>query len=402
MSPLDRPTEAEISRWRSDTPGTAFRTHLNNAGASLCPEPVLQSVERHLRLESEIGGYEAAAAVAGDVDRAYVDTAALIGARPHNIAMVASATAAFSQAMSAFDFVRDDVIVTSSADYVSNQLMFLSLARRLGVRVERAADAPEGGVDPESVRSLVERHAPRLVALTWVPTNSGLVQPAADVGAVCASAGVPFLLDACQALGQLPVDVAALRCDYLSTTARKFLRGPRGIGFLFVSDAMLAKGAHPLLVDMRGATWTERDAFALADGARRFEQWEVPYALLLGLGAAARYALDAGVERTAARARALAALVRACVSAIPGARSLDRGAQLSAIAAFEFAGRDAGQLMLDLRARGINTTAQSRGDALVDFDALGAQSSLRVSPHYFNTEGEITMLEAALRDLLTA
>ena len=399
---MDRPTEAEIARWRSDTPGTAFRTHLNNAGASLCPAPVLQSVERHLRLESEIGGYEAAAAVAGDVDRAYADTAALIGARPHNVAMVASATAAFSQAMSAFDFVRNDVIVTSSADYVSNQLMFLSLARRVGVRVERAADAPEGGVDPESVRSLVERHAPRLVALTWVPTNSGLVQPAADVGAVCASAGVPFLLDACQALGQLPVDVAALRCDYLSTTARKFLRGPRGIGFLFVSDAMLAKGAHPLLVDMRGATWTERDAFALADGARRFEQWEVPYALLLGLGAAARYALDAGVERTAARARALAALVRARVSAIPGARSLDRGARLSAIAAFEFAGRDAGRLMLDLRARGINTTAQSRGDALVDFDALGAQSSLRVSPHYFNTEGEITMLEAALRDLLTS
>lgn len=394
--------DAEIVRWRRETPGTASRTHLNNAGASLMPGAVVAAIEEHLHLESTIGGYEAAAAAAGAVERAYAGVATIVGAAPRNIAIVASATAAFAQAMSAFDFARGDVIVTSTADYVSNQLMFLSLAARLGVRVERAADLPEGGVDPGAVRALVRSHRPKLVALTWVPTNTGLVQAAAPVGAVCAEEGVPFLLDACQAMGQLPIDVASLKCDFLSTTARKFLRGPRGIGFLYVSDAALARGAYPLLVDMRGAEWTSGDAFALADGARRFEQWELPCALVLGLGAAARYALEAGVERTGARAHALAAEARERLAQVPGVHALDRGAHLSAIAAFACAGRDAHDVVLALRARGINTSSHARGDALLDLDRKGATSSLRVSPHYFNTREELDLLAEALRDVMGA
>lgn len=400
MSGLDLPTDLEVEGWRRDTPGTRHRTHLNNAGASLSPAPVLQAVDAHLHLESEIGGYEAAALAEPAIDQAYADVAALVGTHPRNIAIVSSATAAYAQALSAFDFSPGDVIVTSAADYVSNQLMFLSLAARRGVQVRRAADAPAGGVDPDSVRALVERERPTLVSLTWVPTNSGLVQPAADIGAICRASDVPFLLDACQATGQLPVDVAALQCDFLAATARKFLRGPRGIGFLYVADRALARGAHPLLVDMRGAEWTADDRFALYDGARRFEQWEMPGALVLGLGAAARYALDIGVERGARRAHRLAALARTRLATIPGMRPLDRGANLSAIAAFECKSRDSRQLMLALRERGINTSAQSRGDALIDFDRHGAASSLRVSPHYFNTEAEIALLESALRELL--
>ncbi|HLA91311.1 MAG TPA: aminotransferase class V-fold PLP-dependent enzyme [Gemmatimonadaceae bacterium] len=395
-------TDDEVTRWRADTPGAASRVHLNNAGASLVPRPVVAAIETHLRLESELGGYEAAASAAGAVERAYADIAALVGAEPRNVAVTASATAAFAGALAAFDFAPGDVIVTTQADYISNQLMFLSLARRLGVRVARAADLGEGGVDPDAVRALLRSERPRLVAVSWVPTNTGLVQRAADVGAVCEAEGVPYLLDACQAVGQLPVDLRALRCDFLSATARKFLRGPRGIGFLVVSDRALARGVHPLLVDMRGAAWTAADAFVLADDARRFEQWEFAYALVLGLGAAARYAFDAGVERTGARAHGLAAEARRRLPAIPGVRALDRGAALSAIAAFECAARAAGDVMLALRARGINTTAQSRHDALIDLDRKGAKTSLRVSPHYFNTTGELDTLEGALRDVLAS
>ena len=394
--------DVDVIRWRLDTPGAASRTHLNNAGASLMPEPVVAAVAEHLRLETSIGGYEAAAEAAPAIERTYADVAELVGAAPQNIAILSSATAAFAQALSSFDFARGDVIVTSTADYISNQLMFLSLAARLGVRVERAGDLREGGVDPDAVRALVRRHRPRLVALTWVPTNTGLVQPAALVGTVCEEAGVPFLLDACQAVGQLPIRMGALKCDFLSATARKFLRGPRGIGFLCVSDAALARGAYPLLVDMRGASWTAGDAFELAAGARRFEQWESACALVLGLGAAARYALDAGVERTSMRAHALARETRKRLAGISGVRTLDHGAHLSAIAAFECAGRDGADVMLALRARGINTSAQSRGDALLDLDRKGASSLLRVSPHYFNTIEELDALEGALRELMRA
>ena len=179
-----------------------------------------------------------------------------------------------------------DVILTSRCDYTSNQLHYLSLARRHGVRVVRAADLPEGGVDPDSVKALARRARPRLVALSWVPTNSGLVQDVVSVGEVCESMGLCYLVDACQAAGQIPIDVAALRCDFLSATARKFLRGPRGIGFLYVSERALTRGDHPLYVDMRGATWTAPDDLSLVNDARRFEDWEFPYALVLGLGAA--------------------------------------------------------------------------------------------------------------------
>src|ERR1041384_228765 len=300
---------SDLARWRAETPGCAERIHLNNAGASLMPRPVLDAITAHLDQESRLGGYEAADAAAAQIDATYQAVAELIKTAPHNIALVENATVGFAQALSAFDFRPGDVIVTSRADYVSNQLMFLSLGARYGAVGRRAADLPEGGVDPDSVRTMVNDRRPRLVALTWVPTSSGLVQDVAAVGAVCETAGVPYLIDACQALGQLPIDVAALHCDYLSTTARKFLRGPRGIGFLYVSDRALARGDHPLLVDMRGADWTGPDLFQLVDGARRFENWETACALVLGLGAAARYSLQVGAAGSE-RASTLAAGLR--------------------------------------------------------------------------------------------
>src|SRR4030095_11623303 len=111
----------------------------------------------------------------------------------------------------------------------------------------------------------------------------------AAIGAACAERGVPFVLDACQAIGQIPIDVGALGCDFLAASARKFLRGPRGIGFLYVSDAALARGVEPLFVDIQGVTWTARDAYEAVADARRFENWEFAHALVLGMGAAARY-----------------------------------------------------------------------------------------------------------------
>jgi selenocysteine lyase/cysteine desulfurase len=231
-----------------------------------------------------------------------------------------------------------------------------------------------------------------------VPTNSGLVQPVEAVGEICEAAGVPYLVDACQAVGQVPIDVAHLRCDFLAATARKFLRGPRGIGFLYVSDRALERGAHPLLLDMRGARWTDADRFELVEDARRFENWEFAYALVLGLGAAARYALEAGVEETGARARRLAALCREQLAASPALRVLDRGPELCAIVTVEVRGREAGEVVLSLRRRGINTSAALRSSAVIDMDSKHATSAVRISPHYYNTEEEIDSVVRALAE----
>jgi selenocysteine lyase/cysteine desulfurase len=385
--------------WRRDTAAaSAGRIHLNNAGAALMPQPVVEAVSDHLRLEAHIGGYEAADAGAAAIHGAYEDVARLIGARPRNVAFVENATAAYAQALSSFDFAAGDVILTSESDYVSNQLAFLSLARRTGVRLVRAADLPEGGVDPQSVRELIRSEAPRLVAITWVPTNSGLVQPVREIGALCRDAGVPYLVDACQAVGQIEVDVADLHCDFLSATARKFLRGPRGAGFLYVADAALDRGDAPLFIDLRGARWTGPDNYELEPSARRFENWEFAWALMIGMGAAARYALDVGVAGAGAWAAHLAADTRERLAGLPGARVLDRGERLCAITTVEFAGHDAATIVERLREQAINTSAARREFAVIDMDRKGAESALRISPHYFNDLRDIETLVSALEE----
>jgi selenocysteine lyase/cysteine desulfurase len=386
---------------RETAAAMAGRIHLNNAGSSLMPNPVFDTILKHLALEHEIGGYEAADAAASDIEQAYQHVAALIGAARASIAVVENATVAFGLALSALDFRTDDIILTTRNDYISNQLMYLSLAARQGVRVVRAADLPEGGVDPDSIRALVREHRPRVVALTWVPTNSGLVQDVHAVGRVCAEEDVPYIVDACQAVGQIPIDVASLHCDFLSATARKFLRGPRGIGFLYVSERALARNLHPLLIDMRGAEWTAENTYQLAPDARRFENWEFAYALLLGMGEAARYAQSVGVERAGEYAAGLAAYLRDRLGQMRGVRVLDRGARRCAIVTAEFESTPAHEIMARLREQAINTGATLRKWAVIDMADKDAANALRVSPHYYNTRKEIDITLSALEEFVT-
>jgi selenocysteine lyase/cysteine desulfurase len=252
----------------------------------------------------------------------------------------------------------------------------LSLARRHGVVVHRAADLATGGADPQSVQDLLRGKRVRLLAVTWVPTNSGLMQPVEALGQIAEASGVPYVVDACQAIGQIPIDIFKLKCDFLSATARKFLRGPRGIGLLYVSDRALKRGDFPLYIDMRGADWISADIFQPAPDARRFENWEFPYSLVLGLGEAARNALAVGIERGGGRARQLAAELRDKLKAVPGIRVLDRGNQLAAIVTIEVAGWNATELSKLLRKRSINTSASLRAYAVIDMDEKRAASAL--------------------------
>jgi selenocysteine lyase/cysteine desulfurase len=393
--------DARLGQWRADTPGCNSRIHLNNAGAALMPTPVLRSTIAHLELEANLGGYEAADACAAQIEQCYEDLAALLNAAPRNVAVVANATAGFIQALSTIDFKPGDTIVTSRCDYTSNQIQYLALKKRLGVSVLHASDLPEGGVDPDSVRDLAKQHRCRLVAISWVPTNSGLVQDVQSVGRICREFDTPYLVDACQAAGQIPMDVTQLGCDYLSFTARKFLRGPRGIGGLFVSDRALQRGDYPLFVDMRGARWLAGDQIEIESTARRFEDWEFPYALVLGQGAAVRYALDVGIDAAQARAWQLAAQARACLETIDGVQVLDRGRLRCAIVTASIRGWHASDAVKELARRGINTSASLREYGIIDFDDRGIDSAVRISPHYYNTTDEIEQLAAAVGELVS-
>jgi selenocysteine lyase/cysteine desulfurase len=390
----------DIGRLRAETPGCEHRIHLNNAGSSLMPLPVITALRDHIDLESRIGGYEAEAARADALTAAYAAVAQLIGAQQRNIAMTESATVSYIQALSSIPLENGDVILTTQNDYISNQLQFLSLQKRLGVRVVRAPDSAGGGVDVFMMPDLIRRLQPKIVCVTHVPTNSGLVQDVAAIGAVCRAEGVWYLVDACQSVGQMRVDVNDIGCDFLSATSRKFLRGPRGAGFLFVSDRVLDAGLEPLFIDMRGADWTAADAYRPASDARRFETWEFAWALVLGTGTAASYANDLGLDNIRHRVRMLAGRLREGVSRLDGVRVLDRGPECCAIVSVWLGGRNPAEVMRTLRARSINTTAQIRAYAVIDYDAKGVDASLRLSPHYFNTEDEIDRALAELEDML--
>jgi len=374
---------------RADTPACAHKIHLNNAGASFQPAPVLAAVQRHLELESQLGGYEAGDAKAAEVAGFYTAVARLLHAQPRNIAFAASATDAYAKALSSIPWCVGDVVLTTENDYSSNQIAFLALQKRLGVRLIRARDLPSGGVDVEDFDRLMRQYRPVLAAVTHVPTNSGLVQPVEAIGEICRELEVWYLVDACQSAGQMNLDVAKIGCDFLTATMRKYLRGPRGTGFLFASDRVLEAGLELLLPDMRSADWTGADEYRTADTARRFEYWEMPIALLLGSKVAVDYALDVGLDFAETRINQLALLTRQLLSELPGVRVLDEGTHLCGIVTAQAKHWESKVLMEKLQAANINCRLSPRVAAQIDFSRKGVDWALRVSPHYYNTEEEI-------------
>ena len=391
-----------IQRIRYETPGCEDCIHLNNAGSALMPEPVIRAIHDHITLESRIGGYEAAEARHNAVQAAYQSVAELVGTQPENIAFTENATASYIQALSSIPFERDDVILTTRNDYASNQIQFLSLQARMGVQVLRAPDGIEGGVDVQAMADLIRRHRPKLVCVTHVPTNSGLVQNVGAVGSACRDEGVLYLVDACQSIGQMPIDVHELGCDFLSASSRKYLRGPRGAGLLYVSDRVLEQGLEPLFIDMRGADWIAEDRYRAARDAKRFENWEFAWALVLATGEAARYATAIGLDSIRGRVRALAGRLRAALHTIDKVRVLDHGRELCGIVSACVDGWKPDELVVALRDRQINTSAQLRIYAVIDYDEKGVTAALRMSPHYYNTEEEIDRTVSAIRELLLA
>jgi selenocysteine lyase/cysteine desulfurase len=296
---------------------------------------------------------------------------------------------AYLQALSSVPFRPGEVILTTRNDYVSNQIQLLALQKRFGIRLIRAPDRPEGGVDPSAMADLIRRHHPALVCVTQVPTNSGLVQEVEAIGAACREADCLYLVDACQSAGQMPLDVERIGCDFMSVTFRKYLRGPRGTGFLYVSDRALDRGLEPLFIDLRGAEWITSDSYRPVDDARRFETWESAWAMVLGAGEAARYALAVGLEAIQQRVRLLAGHLRQRLSMLNAVQILDRGTELCGIVSLTIRGWEPEVLARRLRERGIIVHPQRRAFAIIDCDDKKVSGSLRISPHYFNTDEEI-------------
>ncbi len=390
----------DVERARRETPGCGYVTHLNNAGSSLPPRPVLDAVIGHLELESRIGGYEAHAENEEAIERFYGAAAELIGAERDEIAFCPSATRAWDMVFYAFRFERGDRILTSVADYISNYLAYRQVAARTGVEVVTMPNDEHGQVSVDALRDSVDERT-KLVAITHVPTNSGLVNPAAEIGAITRDAGVPYLVDACQSIGQMPVDVDAIGCDALSATGRKYLRGPRGTGFLYVRSTLLER-LEPPLIDMRAADWVAPDRYLLRGDGRRFEEWEQGYAGKVGLARAIDYALEWGVEKTWDRVHALGERLRALLTEIDGVSVYDPGARRCGIVTFAVAGRHADEMKQALARDSINVTVADTGSAVIDATERDLPDLVRASVHYFNSDEELERAVDCVRDAARA
>ncbi len=380
----------DIERLRAETPGCAHVTHFNNAGSSLPPEAVLDAVVDHLQREAEIGGYEAAAERSDRLEHTYDALARLVGAERDEIAVIENATRAWDMAFYAFPFSPGDRILTGRAEYASNWIALRQVADRTGAVIEVVPDDEVGQFDVAALERMLDERV-KLVSLVHVPTQGGLVNPAAEVGRVTRAAGVPLLLDACQSVGQVPLDVDELGCDILSATGRKFLRGPRATGFLYVRRPLLEQLEPPFL-DMHAAEWQPDGSYAIRNDARRFENWETYFAGKIGLGVAADYALALGVDAIWERVRALGATLRARLAELPGVSVRDHGRVLGAIVTFTVDGRSAAEVQQALARRNVNVSISEAAAARLDLDPRGITALIRASVHYFNTEAEIDLL----------
>lgn len=390
-------TDEEISRFRSETPGCAHVVHFNHSGASLMPQAVVDATNSHTLLEAEIGGYEAEDAARERFLAVYDSVARLLNASPGEIALVENATRAWDMAFYAIPFNPGDVILTSVAEYASNVISFLQIAKR-GVTVDVVPNDEHGQISIESLGAMLDSRV-KLVALTHMPTSGGLLQPAAEVGKLARENGSYFLLDACQTAGQLPLDVEALQCDFLSATSRKFLRGPRGVGFLYVREEVIEQIEPPML-DLHAAEWTSMDGYRIRPDAKRFENWEKNYANHLGMGVAIDYALAAGPGRIWAQVERNAGLLRDKLSSIPDVTVRDLGEVKGGIVTFEVAGVDPDNVNRQLRERWkINTSASGVTSTRFDMEPRGIERMVRSSTHYFTTDEEIDLMASAVEEL---
>jgi cysteine desulfurase / selenocysteine lyase len=386
----------DVQRARRDTPGCDGVLHFNNAGSALMPASVLDAQIEYLRLEASIGGYEAVDREEARIEHVYDAASAIIGCTRDEIAIIENATRAWDMAFYSIPLMAGDRILTAKAEYASNYISYLQMAKRSGAHVEVIPNDEHGQVSIEALQSMMDDQV-KLISVSHVPTNGGLVNPVAEIGSVAKQAGVLFLVDACQSVGQMPVNVDDIGCDMLSTTSRKYLRGPRGAGFLYVRHSVMEQLEPPFL-DLHAAELTSSESYSIRPDARRFENWETNYAAKVGLAAALDYALAWGIDSIWERVQLLASTLRGRLLQIPGVAVHDQGEVKCGIVTFTVDGWHPVEVRHELAAQSINVTAS--GDSVkLRMEERGVSGLVRASVHYYNTEDEIERFAVAIESL---
>jgi cysteine desulfurase/selenocysteine lyase len=385
----------DVAFVRADTPACKQIIHFDSAGASLMPDPVFNAIKTHLELERRVGGYQAERLAANKLEDLYSEFAALLRCEPQEIAFVENATRAWDTAFYGLPLGKGDRILTHGSEYASNFLALLQQSRRRGLEIDVVPSDKSGQIDIEVMEAMIGPRT-RLIALTHVPTQGGLVNPAEAVGQIARKHRLIYMLDACQSVGQIDLDVRKIGCHVLSGTGRKFLRGPRGTGFLYVAAGMIDQ-IEPPFIDLHAATWTGKNTYELAAGARRYENWESYVGGRIGLARAVRYARELGLSSIEERVTQLAATLRDALSQVPKVTVHDLGSRKCGIVTFQKQGVTAGEMAASLLEKEIIVSVTGLQSARLDFTERDLEDLVRASVHYFNTENEIDRFVEAVK-----
>ncbi|MEO9569762.1 MAG: aminotransferase class V-fold PLP-dependent enzyme [Polaribacter sp.] len=384
---------------RNDILNYNDKLFFNSASSSLPATSVVKKITDYLIEEQQIGGYKIEEERSEDINGFYVQSSKLLGCKPNNIAFAYNSTDAYSKALLSIDFKKNDVIITSDDDYVSNHFQFIALQKRIGVKIIRIKTLVNGDLDIHNFKELVAKYHPKLVAVTHVPTNSGLVQDVVTIGGICSQNNILFLLDACQSVGQLVVDVKKIKCDFLVVTGRKWLRGPRGTGILYVSNNVLDQGLYPLTIDGNGALWNKEDDFEIFKTAKRFELFESSRALVVGFAEALRYLNAIGIEQVESTNKNLITKLRTNLNDIKGVKIFDKGSVTSSILTFRKEGKSLEEIKTKFQKNNVFYSVSAKPWGFIDFEKKDIDWVIRLSPHYFNTEKEINKVSEIIESI---
>jgi cysteine desulfurase/selenocysteine lyase len=391
-------TKQEIEQLRAETKGTAERVHFNNAGASLPPDVVVDTVVKYLNEEAIFGGYETEFKHKEQLEHTYALIAQLINADVDEVALVENASIAWGLAFNGIGFKKGDVVITSEMEYVTNLIGFLNAKKVHGIEIKVIPNDASGNFSLKALQDAITPQT-KLIAITHIPSTAGGMMPVVEIGKIARKHRILYLVDACQSAGQVPLDVKEIECDMLAVTGRKYLRAPRGTGFLYVQKAVQDK-LKLIFMDGHTAQWVTEDDFKIRDDARRFEVYERNRALTLGLGKAVEYALNIGVDRIWQRIQYLAGLMRQNLALINGITVHDMGDQQCGIVTFSVEGMDSALVKTKLAEKQINVSIGQAKSTLFYMNKNHLTSIVRASVHYYNTEEEILLLCAELAEML--
>lgn len=374
----------QIAQVRKETPGLEGHLHLDNAGASLMPDPVIARMKAALEQDVLLGGYVAQEQQQEELNAIYDDFAILFGGVSADYAVVGSAVDGWTKAFYSLPLQRGDNIVTAYTEYCANYVAYLQLKATRGVEIRVARMAPGGGIDLDHLESLIDRST-KLIGVTHMPSSSGEIVDAMTIGKIAKHHNVLYQLDACQSAGHIPLSVSEIGCDIMTGTARKFLRGPRGIGFLYVNQRARDQ-MEPVVLTNQSAAWVSADSYELLDNARIFEAWERSVMNQLGFKAALDYYKELGPLSASGTLLSIADTIRQGLADIPHVIPTCPEGSKSAIITFNIKGMEAVEAKQKLADSMMTVQTASVQHTRLDLEARGIETAVRVSPHYYVTE----------------